>query len=352
MKTNATSELLKNQQAFFASGATREIAFRIEQMQKLAKAIEYREEEILLALKLDLGKSATEAYLSEAGMVKAELSYIIKNLRQWAKPKRVRTPLLFFGGKSQIYPEPLGQVLIISPWNYPFYLSIAPLLGAMAAGNCAVLKPSELAPHTSALLFKLIADNFAKDYIAVVEGGVESSQELLEQRFDHIFFTGGPMVWKIVMQAAARHLTPVTLELGGKSPCIVEKDINIEYAARRIIWGKYLNAGQTCVAPDYLLVNRQIKAVLLEKLQEVITQFYGPDPCKCSDYARIINERHFNRLEALLSDGQIICGGKIDREARYISPTIIDGVFEDSPVMQEEIFGPLLPVLEYEDLDE
>lgn len=344
--------LLEKQRDFYSSGATREILFRIKQMQKLAQAIEYREEEILRALKLDLGKSPVEAYLSELGMVKAELSYIIKNLRQWAKPERVRTPMLFFGGKSQIYPEPLGQVLIISPWNYPFYLGMAPLVGAMAAGNCVVLKPSELAPHTSALLCKLSSEIFAEEYIAVLEGGAESSQALLEQCFDHIFFTGGPMIGKIVMQAAAQNLTPVTLELGGKSPCIVEKDIQIEYAARRIVWGKFLNAGQTCVAPDYLLVNRQIKEALLAQLQQVISEFYGPDPRDCSDYARIINEPHFRRLEALLSDGLIICGGELDRSEKYIAPTIIDGISAASPIMQEEIFGPLLPVLDYESLDE
>lgn len=345
-------DLLEKQRAFYDSGATRDISFRIEQLRKLAGAMEKREAAILQALKLDLGKSEAEAYLSEVGISQAELAYIIKNLRAWARPERARTPWLFFGGKSRIYPEPLGQILIISPWNYPFYLSLAPLLGAMAAGNCAVLKPSELAPYTSSLLYKLIAETFDEDYIAVIEGGAAASQLLLEQPFDHIFFTGGTAVGKLVMQAAARSLTPVTLELGGKSPCIVDKDIHLEYAARRIAWGKFMNAGQTCVAPDYLLVQKDIKEALLAKLQEVISSFYGTDPRQCEDYARIINDGHFDRLEALLKDGRIVCGGVKDRAAKYIAPTLMEVVEEDSPLMQEEIFGPLLPVLEYEKLDE
>ncbi len=344
--------LLGKQRDFYDSGETRDISFRIEQLHKLAGAMDKREAEILQALELDLGKSAAEAYLNEVGISKAELAYTIRNLRSWARPERVRTPLMFFGGKSRIYPEPLGQVLIISPWNYPFYLGIAPLLGAMAAGNCAVLKPSELAPYTSRLLYKLINETFDEEYAAVVEGGVETSQLLLEQPFDHIFFTGGTAVGKLVMQAAARNLTPVTLELGGKSPCIVDKDIHLEYTARRIAWGKFMNAGQTCVAPDYLLVHKDIKEALCAKLQEVIHGFYGTDPRHCRDYARIINERHFDRLEALMNDGQIIFGGERDRAAKYIAPTLIEAAEADSPLMQEEIFGPLLPVLEYEYFDE
>ncbi|MDD2511282.1 MAG: aldehyde dehydrogenase [Syntrophomonas sp.] len=348
----APAEVLAKQQAFFQSGASRELAFRMQELQKLERAIDKRENEILRALELDLGKCRQEAYMTEVGLLRAELAYIMKHLPVWVQAQKVRTPWLYPGAKSLIYPEPLGQVLIISPWNYPVYLALTPLLGAMAAGNCAVIKPSELAPHSSSLLQALIQDTFPEEYIALFEGGAEISSELLEQPFDHIFFTGGSVVGRLVMQAAVRRLTPVTLELGGKSPCLVDQDVNIEYTARRIVWGKFLNAGQTCVAPDYLLLQREIKEPLLRKMGEVLLKFYGANPRQSPDYARIISEGHFQRLEALLADGRILYGGEAVREERYIAPTIMDEIEPGSPLLQEEIFGPLLPVLEFGNLEE
>ncbi len=345
-------EAIKKQQAFFQSGASKELAFRMQQLRQLERAIDKWENELLRALELDLGKCRQEAYMTEVGLLRAELAYIMKHLPSWVQVRKVRTPCLYPGARSFIYPEPLGQVLIISPWNYPVYLALTPLLGAMAAGNCTVIKPAELAPHSSAVLQSLIQDSFPEEYIAVLEGGAEMSSELLEQPFDHIFFTGGSAVGKLVMQAAARRLTPVTLELGGKSPCLVDQDVNIEYTARRIIWGKFLNAGQTCVAPDYLLLQREIKEPLLKKMGEVLLKFYGANPRQSPDYARIVSAGHFQRLEALLADGRILYGGEAVREERYIAPTIMDCIAPDSPLLQEEIFGPLLPVLEFGDLEE
>ncbi|MEN6348922.1 MAG: aldehyde dehydrogenase [Syntrophomonas sp.] len=352
MNESSLSALFDKQREFFKKGSTGEINFRISHLKKLRQAIDEGEVEILKALGKDLGKSNLEGYVSEVGLVIAEIDYMIKNLPRFSKPQKVKTPLMYFGAKSYIYTEPLGVVLIIGPWNYPFQLLMAPLLGAIAAGNCAILKPSELAPHTSAILHELIGSNFPPEYISVIEGGIETSTVLLEQNFDHIFFTGGAGVGRIVMQGAARHLTPVTLELGGKSPCIVDKEVNLQYAARRISWGKFLNAGQTCVAPDYLLVHREIKEQLLEKIKQVINGFYGQDTFNSSDYGRIINERHFNRLTAMLEDGDILYGGRSNRQARYIEPTIMENISPDSPLLHDEIFGPILPVLEYQSLDE
>ncbi len=352
MQNSFIKELLIKQREYFNSGETRSLEFRAEQLRKAQSLLIDHEDEIFEALNMDLGKSAMESYISEVGFVQAELRYMLKNIRGLNQPTRVRTPLIYLGARSYIYNDPLGVVLIIGPWNYPLHLIMAPLAGAIAAGNCVILKPSELAPHTSRVIKKLLGNEFAREYIAVVEGGIETSQALLEEKFDHIFFTGGTEVGRIVMKAAAEKLTPVTLELGGKSPCVVDKNINIDYTARRICWGKFLNAGQTCVAPDYLLVHRDIKPELLEKMKEVITEFYGEDPRQCPDYARIINERHFDRILALLGEGDIITGGEAQREDRYISPTIIDWVSPDAPIMQEEIFGPILPVMEYEHLEE
>jgi aldehyde dehydrogenase (NAD+) len=243
-------------------------------------------------------------------------------------------------------------VLIIGPWNYPFSLMIEPLLGAIAAGNCAILKPSEIAPHTSAIVAELIHKTFESDYITVIQGGVETSQQILAEKFDHIFFTGGTKIGKIIMEAAAKHLTPVTLELGGKSPCIVEPDIDLKTAARRITWGKFINCGQTCIAPDYLLVDRTIKSELITELKQSIQEFYGTDPATSPDYPRIISDQHFQRLSSFLQDGNIMIGGQTNPENRYIAPTLIDNIALDSPIMQEEIFGPILPMVEYGDLTE
>ncbi len=342
--------LLHQQRAFFSTRQTQDIDFRLTQLKALKQAILSRQDDIVAAIHADLGKPEFEAYLTEIGVTQ-EIDYAIKHLRAWAKPQKVSTSLITFPSSAQIRAEPLGVVLIISPWNYPFQLMIAPLIGAIAAGNCALLKPSELAPHTSQIITQIIQDTFNPHYIAVVEGGIEASQTLLEERFDHIFFTGGTAIGKVIMTAAAQHLTPVTLELGGKSPCIVDRDIHLEHTARRIVWGKFLNAGQTCVAPDYLLVDRQIKPALLAALQKTIREFYGNDPSQSPDYGRIISDRHFSRLADLLQ-GKILIGGETKPEKRYIAPTLIDQVNWTDAIMQDEIFGPILPILAYEDLGE
>jgi aldehyde dehydrogenase (NAD+) len=342
--------LLHHQRAFFSTRQTQDIDFRLTQLKALKQVILNRQNDIVAAIHADLGKPEFEAYLTEIGVTQ-EIDYAIKHLRTWAKPQKVSTSLTTFPSSAQIRSEPLGVVLIISPWNYPFQLMIAPLVGAIAAGNCALLKPSELAPHTSQIITQIIQATFAPNYIAVVEGGIEASQTLLEERFDHIFFTGGTAIGKVIMAAAAQHLTPVTLELGGKSPCVVDRDVPLEHTARRIIWGKFLNAGQTCVAPDYLLVDRQIKPALLAALQKTIREFYGNDPSQSPDYGRIISDRHFSRLADLLQ-GEILMGGETKAEERYIAPTLIDQVSWTDAIMQDEIFGPILPILEYEDLGE
>lgn len=344
------SAIVQQQRNFFRSGQTQNLDFRIQQLQRLKQAIADSKADILAALQADLGKPEFEAYATEIGVLR-EFDVVLRRLRGWAKPQRVSVGFEQFPARAEIRPEPLGVVLIVSPWNYPFQLLIWPLIGAIAAGNCVLLKPSELAPHTSALISKLIGKLFDPAYIAAVEGGIETSQAILAERFDHIFFTGGNAIGKIVMSAAAQHLTPVTLELGGKSPCIVDADIQVEYAAKRIVWGKFLNCGQTCIAPDYLLVDRRIKPALLDAIQATIREFYGDNPAESADYGRIVNDRHFDRLASFLT-GDIITGGQIDRATRYIAPTVIDGVSWSDAVMQEEIFGPILPVLEYDDLSE
>jgi aldehyde dehydrogenase (NAD+) len=345
------SRLVRQQRTFFGTGKTKAIEFRLEQLGRLKQAIKGQQEEILAAVKADLNKSAVEAYMTEISIVK-EIDYAIKHLRSWAKPQSVALPLDQMPAKAQIYPEPLGIVLIIAPWNYPFQLMIAPLIGAIAAGNCALLKPSELAPATSQIITSLIQKTFDPEYIAVVEGGIEVSQALLDEKFDHIFFTGSTAIGKIVMQAAAQHLTPVTLELGGKSPCIVDADVQIEQAAKRIAWGKFINAGQTCIAPDYLLVDRRIKSDLITALKAAVQEFYGDRPAESPDYARIINPKQFARLAELLHGGTVVMGGEAIAQEKYIAPTLLDQVSWDDRVMQEEIFGPILPVLEYESLEE
>lgn len=347
---SSISNILNEQRQFFATGKTKNVEFRIEQLKRLKQAASDYQEKIVAAVQADLNRPQFEAYF-ELGFF-AEINDTIKKLKSWTKPQKVSTPIEQFPGRAKIYPEPLGVVLIIGPWNYPFQLVIYPLLGAIAAGNCAIIKPSEIAVNTSEVVADLIAHTFDSNYIAAITGGVETSQQLLAERFDHIFFTGGTRVGKIVMEAAAKNLTPVTLELGGKSPCIVDADVQLEYTAKRITWGKFINAGQTCIAPDYLLVNRAVKSDLLEKIKQSIDEFYGENPAKSQDYCRIINEKQFNRLTNLLQDGKIVIGGETNSEDRYIAPTIIEGVSWDSLIMQEEIFGPILPVLEYDDLGE
>lgn len=342
--------LMASQRKFFATGQTKQLAFRLEKLQRLKQKIQEYQPQILAALKADLNKPELEG-MFELSVIK-EIDYVLRHLKSWVKPQKVKTPLDQFPASGRIYSEPLGVVLIIGPWNYPFSLMIEPLLGAIAAGNCAILKPSEMAPHTSAIVAELIHKTFDPDYITVIEGGVATSQQLLQEKFDHIFFTGGTKIGKIIMESAAKHLTPVTLELGGKSPCTVEPDIDLKTAARRITWGKFINCGQTCIAPDYLLVNRAIKSELITELKQCIQEFYGTDPATSPDYPRIISDRHFQRLTSLLPDGNILIGGQTNPETRYIAPTLIDNISLDAPIMQEEIFGPILPIVEYGDLAE
>ena len=340
------------QRDFFNTGKTRSLDFRIEQLKRLEKAIKKYEKEILDAFAADFGKPRFEGYLSEIGFCIEEIRHTLKHVRKWARPRKVSTSMVHFYATSAIHLDPLGVALIIAPWNYPFQLLIAPLIAAMAAGNCAVLKPSELTPHTAAVIDKLTRETFEPGYIQTVLGGADETQALLAQRFDHIFFTGGIVVGKIVMAAAAKYLTPVTLELGGKSPCIVDESFPVEMAARRIAWGKFFNAGQTCVAPDYLLVHKSVKARFLEEMKRVLREFYGEDPSQSPDYARIVNSRHFSRLQGLMGEGRVVIGGQSNAETRYIAPTVIDGVSMNSKVMSDEIFGPILPVLEFDKLDE
>lgn len=340
------------QREFFATGKTKSYEFRKTQLEKLERLIKEHDQIILDALHKDLRKPAIEAFGSEVLVTTSEIKYILKHLRAWMKPQKVSTPLNLFPSSSYIHTEPLGVVLIVAPWNYPFSLTIQPLLGAIAAGNCAILKPSEHTPNTSRVIAQIINNNFDPSFITVIEGGIETNQALLAEKFDHIFFTGGTAIGKIVMAAAAKHLTPVTLELGGKSPCIVDATCDLEITAKRIIWGKFYNCGQTCIAPDYLLVQKSIKPILLEKLISYIKTFFGDNPQQSADLGRIVNERQFDRLVGLLDEGKILIGGQHDRGDRYIAPTLIDQVSPDAKVMADEIFGPILPILEYDQIEE
>lgn len=343
---------IANQRAFFATGKTKEYKFRVAQLNKLLGLIQEHDQLILDAVHADLRKPAIEAYGSEVLGAFSEIKYVLKHLQDWMKPQKVGTPINLFPSSSYIYTEPLGVVLIIAPWNYPFALTIQPLIGAIAAGNCTILKPSEHAPHTSSAIAKIINNNFDPNFITAIEGGIETNQALLAEQFDHIFFTGGTAIGKIVMEAAAKYLTPVTLELGGKSPCIVDETCNLEVTAKRIIWGKFYNAGQTCVAPDYLLVQKNIKPVLIEKLVAQVKTFFGENPQQSPDFGRIVNDRQFDRLVSLLNESPVLIGGNSDKCDRYIAPTLIDQVSPNSKIMAEEIFGPILPILEYDQLSD
>lgn len=338
------ASLIARQRRHFQTGATRPLAYRHEQLRRLQTAIESRELVLLDALQADLRKSPHEAYASEIGFVLSEVRHALKHLPAWMKPQRRRLPLLAWPGRAAVHAEPFGVALLIGPWNYPFQLLFSPLVGAIAAGNCVVLKPSEFAPHTSAVVSKLIADTFPVESIAVVEGDRQVSEALLREKFDTIFFTGSTTVGRAVMAAAARHLTPVTLELGGKCPAIVCADAPLEVTARRIAWGKFLNAGQTCLAPDFVLADRRIRSPLVDALRRAVRSFYGEDPQQSPNYGRIVNRRHFDRLVALGATG--------DADDLYIPPTILADATWDAPLMQEEIFGPLLPVLEFDSLSD
>lgn len=344
MDSDMVSEVIRKQKEFFKSGVSRDVGYRKEQLKKLHTLIRKEEGLILDALKKDMAKPKLEAYASEIAITTNEIKHAVRQLASWTKTQIVRTAVPLFPSRCFIMQEPLGVVLIIAPWNYPFQLIMVPLVGAMAAGNCALLKPSEHAVHTGRAIEELITGHFDPGYIAVATGEAELAKEILSHRFDHIFFTGGSKVAKFVMEAASHHLTPVTLELGGKSPCIVDRDVNIEYAARRIIWAKFFNAGQTCVAPDYLLIDDEIRAPLIDALKRTVVQFYGADPRKSTDYARIINRSHFDRLFSYLDQGNILIGGQALAQELYIAPTIMESVPEESPLMQEEIFGPILPI--------
>ncbi|MBB6611720.1 aldehyde dehydrogenase [Pontibacter sp. Tf4] len=345
-------QLLRTQRTYFADGHTLPIAFRKEQLRRLQQVLKQHEQELFDALYADFRKPALEAFGTEIGFIELELKLALKSIDDWASPRRVPETLINFPARSYVYPQPYGVALIISPWNYPLNLLFTPLIGAMAAGNCAILKPSEIAPNTAAIVTRIISQNFDERYLAVVEGGVETAQHLLAQRFDYIFFTGSTQVGRIVMKAAAEHLTPVTLELGGKSPAIVTVDADLELAARRITWGKFLNAGQTCVAPDYVLVQEEVKEDFIQLIGRCITDFYGTNPAESPDFARIINDAHFARLSRMLTPEHIRAGGQTDAATRYMAPTLLEHITWEHPAMQEEIFGPILPILSFDGLDD
>ncbi len=352
--TTSATDIIDRTRATFASGRTRPVGWRKDQLRALDRMLVERETEFGEALRLDLGKSATEGYLTEIAFVRAEIADTLKHLDHWLKPERAPVPVKQQPGRARIHRDPLGTVLIIGPWNYPIQLILAPLVGAIAAGNTATIKPSEVSPHASAALARLVPLYLDPDAVAVVEGGVEATTALLAERWDHIFYTGNGTVGRIVMTAAAQHLTPVTLELGGKSPVIVDASANLDVAARRIVWGKFLNAGQTCIAPDYILVDRTVEAPLLARMADAVREFYGTDPRASADYGRIVNERHFDRVSRLADGagaGEVVVGGVRDRDDRYYSPTILRGTDPAALIMQEEIFGPVLPTIAVDDLD-
>lgn len=345
-------ELVKTQRAHFNTGATLGLSARRAALGRLKEAILAHEAEINAALAADLGKSPTESYMCEVGMTLAELSFAQKHLAGWMRDKRRLTPLAQFHARSFTVSQPYGVVLIMSPWNYPFMLTLCPLIGAIAAGNCCVVKPSAYSPATSAILRRLLAACFAPEEAAVVEGGRAENQALLDQQFDYIFFTGGVTVGREVMARAAKHLTPVTLELGGKSPCIVDATAKLDLAAKRLVFGKLLNCGQTCVAPDYLLVDRRVKDAFIACVKKWVAAMYGENPLDNEGYVHMVNQKHFDRVMGLIDPAKAVLGGRGDAASLRIQPTILDGVSPDDPVMQEEIFGPVLPVLAFDEIDE
>lgn len=344
--------LVEKQNRFFNTNKTRDLEFRKEALKKIQKILIENEPKFIEALQKDLGKPELEAVSTETSYLKGEAEDALKNLKAWAAPKKISTPLVLQPAKSFIHSEPYGTTLIIAPWNYPLQLALSPLIGAIAAGNTAILKPSEVTVHTQKLLVDLISQNFSDEYIACIGGGLAESQALLEEKYDFIFFTGSTRVGRIVMQKAAKHLTPVCLELGGKSPCIVEDDIDIATAAKRIVWGKFMNAGQTCVAPDYLCINRKIAEKFIKELKSTIEAFYSAKALESTSLARIVNQDHFDRLEKLLKQSEIVAGGKTDRNSLRIEPTLIGNTKWTDPIMEEEIFGPLLPMMVYDNVED
>ena len=344
-------DILEKQRGFFASGRTKEIAFRIEKLKSMKQWVRRHDEDILAALKTDLNKAPFEGYATEVGTVLDELKYTLAHIRKWNRPKKVLSNIKNFPSWGRIYPEPYGVTLIMSPWNYPFMLTVTPIIAAVAAGNCAVVKPSAYSPATSALIAKMCAELFDAQHVSVVEGGREENRALLDECYDLIFFTGSTTVGKTVMQAAAQHLTPIILELGGKSPCIVDETANIKIAARRIVWGKFVNAGQTCVAPDYILAHESIKEKLIDEMKIAIKAMFGEKPCESTDFPKIINEKHFQRLLALMDGEKIVMGGASNPTTLQIEPTLLDDVKWESAVMGEEIFGPIMPILTYSNIE-
>lgn len=352
MTEQEIKDLVTRQRKYFQTGATLPVSVRVDALKRLYGVISGCEKEIHTALKRDLGKSGFESYMCETGLVLEEISYMLKHIHRFAREKNVRTPLAQFHSRSFKKPSPYGVTLIMSPWNYPFMLTLSPLVDALAAGNTAVVKPSAYSPHTSDVILQILSQCFDPEYVAVVTGGRAENTWLLREHFDYIFFTGSQSVGKEVMRNAAEHLTPVTLELGGKSPCIVDKSADIKLAARRIVFGKYLNCGQTCVAPDYIYCHRSVKDRLVKEVQKQIQKQYGKQPLRNPNYGKIINEKHFDRLLGLIDKNKTVHGGGSDRHALRIEPTVLDNVTFADAVMQEEIFGPIMPILIFDNLDE
>lgn len=349
---NTYEEILKSQREFFLSNATKSVNYRKEQLKKFQQLLKDHEQELNEAIYQDLKKSTFESYTTEFSLVFAELKLAIKKVKFWSARKYVSTNLANLPGSSFIQPEPYGNTLIIGAWNYPYLLTFHPAVSAMAAGNTIIIKPSELAPHCSKIIAKIINENFDSHYFHVIEGGIPETTELLKLKFDKLFYTGGSKVAKVILKAAAEHLSPVTLELGGKSPAIIAKDASVKMAAKRLVWGKFLNSGQTCVAPDYLLVDKKIKPQLIEEIKKQIIQIHGEDAKKSEAFIRIINLHHYQRLTKLMDQDKIIFGGETDEKDLYIAPTMMDRITWDDAVMKEEVFGPILPILEYENINE
>jgi acyl-CoA reductase-like NAD-dependent aldehyde dehydrogenase len=345
------ASLVESQRCFFETHETKKIDFRIQQLKKLYHAIEEFAPQLTVALYADLHRSEMEAWAHEVGLCLNEISSVIRNLRRWARSRKTKGPKLFMLSSASIVNEPYGVTLIIGPWNYPLLLVVMPLIGAIAAGNCAVVKPSELTTECESVLREMFGRHFDEQYISVVTGDAATVTDLLKQKFDYVFYTGSERVGRIIMAAAAAHLTPVTLELGGKSPCIIDRDCNLEQTVRRVAWGKFINAGQVCVAPDYLLVPKEMVQETVEKLKRTIARFYGKNPRISEDYGRIVNKRHFERLSGYLKEGTVVCGGDTVEEELYIAPTVLLNCETESRVMTEEIFGPVLPVVPYDNLE-